>query len=75
MSWTNDFTPIGKWLLQELGQERVIVNCLLDKQATADDRWHEKFSQERVMASQKYYRDFREHLKALEERGELLQTS
>src|SRR4030095_15228407 len=42
------------------------------KQATADDRCHENFSQERVVASQKYYRDFREHLKALEESGKLV---
>jgi UbiD family decarboxylase len=39
----------------------------------ADDRWQKIFSKEIVMANgKKYYRDFREHLKALEERGKLV---
>jgi len=50
-----------------------LSTALLDKNSMADDRWQKIFSKEIVMVNSKqYYRDFREHLKALEERGKLI---
>src|SRR5258708_13158207 len=50
-----------------------ICQQLLDKNSMADDRWQKIFCKEIVMVNSKqYYRDFREHLKAMEERGKLI---
>jgi hypothetical protein len=53
-----------------------LSTALLDKNGAADDRWQKIFLKEIVMANgKKYYRDFREHLKALEERGKPIRIS
>jgi len=52
-----------------------LSTALLDKNGAADDRWQKIFSTEIVMTNgKKYYRDFREHLKALEELGKLVRV-
>src|SRR6185369_2295250 len=56
-----------------VNQDRFATARLLDKAGAADDRWQQSFFRESCMADhRKYYRDFREHLKALEQRGKLV---